>query len=39
VQDFARELVGRFEIERAALRCIALTTDSSILTAVSNDSG
>jgi phosphoheptose isomerase len=38
-QHFAAELVGRFEIERAALPCIALTTDSSILTAMSNDYG
>ena len=38
-QHFACELVGRFELDRAALPCVALTTDSSILTAVSNDSG
>ena len=38
-QHLAGELVGRFETERAALRCIALTTDSSILTACANDHG
>ena len=36
-QHFAAELVGRFEREREALAAIALTTDSSILTAVAND--
>ena len=36
-QHMAGELVGRFERERAALPCIALTTDSSIMTAWSND--
>jgi D-sedoheptulose 7-phosphate isomerase len=36
-QHFAAELVGRFERERAPLAAIALTTDSSILTAVAND--
>ncbi len=36
-QHFAAELVGRFERERAELAAIALTTDSSILTAVAND--
>jgi D-sedoheptulose 7-phosphate isomerase len=38
-QHFAAELVGRFEKERQGLAAIALTTDSSILTAVSNDYG
>ena len=38
-QHFAAELVGRFEIERVSLPCIALTTDTSILTAMSNDYG
>ena len=38
-QHFAAELVGRFEMERQGLAAIALTTDSSILTAVSNDFG
>ena len=36
-QHFAAELVGRFERERAELAAIALTTDSSILTAIAND--
>ena len=36
-QHFAAELVGRFEIERQELAAIALTTDTSILTAVGND--
>lgn len=36
-QHFAAELVGRFERERLPLAGIALTTDSSILTAVGND--
>lgn len=36
-QHFAAELVGRFEAERQELGAIALTTDSSILTAVAND--
>ncbi|MDY6825330.1 MAG: SIS domain-containing protein [Thermodesulfobacteriota bacterium] len=36
-QHFAAELVGRFEQERAALPAVALTTDTSIITAVAND--
>ena len=36
-QHFAAELVGRFERERPELAAIALTTDSSILSAVAND--
>ncbi len=36
-QHFAAEFVGRFERERPELGAIALTTDSSILTAVAND--
>ncbi len=36
-QHFAAELVGRFERERPELPAIALTTDSSLLTAVAND--
>ena len=36
-QHIAAELVGRFKRERKALAAIALTTDSSILTAWSND--
>lgn len=38
-QHFAAELVGRFSGERRALPAIALTTDTSILTAVANDFG
>jgi phosphoheptose isomerase len=38
-QHFAAELVGRFERERAALPAIALTTDSSAVTAIGNDYG
>ncbi|MEZ4598897.1 MAG: D-sedoheptulose 7-phosphate isomerase [Syntrophotaleaceae bacterium] len=38
-QHFAAELVGRFLLERRPLPAIALTTDSSILTAVGNDYG
>lgn len=38
-QHIAAELVGRFECERRALPAIALTTNSSILTAVANDYG
>ncbi|UVW28718.1 phosphoheptose isomerase [Massilia sp. H6] len=36
-QHFAAELVGRFERERFPLPAIALTCDTSILTAVGND--
>jgi D-sedoheptulose 7-phosphate isomerase len=36
-QHFAAEFVGRFERERPELGAIALTTDSSILTALAND--
>ncbi len=38
-QHFASELVGRFERERLPLPAMALTTDSSILTALGNDEG
>lgn len=38
-QHFAAEIVGRFRMERRALPAIALTTDTSILTAVGNDYG
>src|SRR5215467_3998143 len=38
-QHLAAEFVGRFAMERAGLPAIALTTDSSILTAVGNDYG
>ena len=36
-QHLAAELVGRFKRERRALPSVALTTDTSILTSVSND--
>jgi D-sedoheptulose 7-phosphate isomerase len=38
-QHLAAELVGRFEGERRGLSSVALTTDSSVLTSVSNDYG
>ena len=36
-QHFAAEFVGRFERERPGLAALALTTDTSILTAIGND--
>ena len=36
-QHFAAELLGRFERERPGLAAIALTTDTSTLTAIAND--
>lgn len=38
-QHIAAEFVGRFQSERAPLPAIALTTDTSVLTAVGNDYG
>lgn len=38
-QHLAAELVGRFEKERDAMPCQALSTDTSILTSVGNDYG
>jgi D-sedoheptulose 7-phosphate isomerase len=38
-QHLAAELVGRLALERPAYRAVALTTDSSVLTAVGNDYG
>lgn len=38
-QHFAAELVGRFERERPGMAAIALTTDTSALTAIANDYG
>jgi len=38
-QHFAAEMVGRFERERPSLPAIALTVDSSALTAIGNDYG
>lgn len=36
-QHIAAEFIGRFKLERRSLPAIALTTDTSILTAVAND--
>jgi D-sedoheptulose 7-phosphate isomerase len=36
-QHLAAEFVGRYEIERRALPAVALTTDTSALTAIAND--
>ena len=36
-QHIAGELAGRFRRDRPALACVALTTDTSVLTAVGND--
>ena len=36
-QHFAAEFVGRFERERPGLAAVALSTDTSILTAIGND--
>lgn len=36
-QHFAAELINRFEKERPGLACVALTTDSSVLTSIAND--
>jgi D-sedoheptulose 7-phosphate isomerase len=38
-QHFVAELVGRYKKDRKGLRGVALTTDSSVLTAVGNDYG
>jgi D-sedoheptulose 7-phosphate isomerase len=38
-QHIAAELVGRYKTERKGLAAIALTTDTSALTAISNDYG
>jgi D-sedoheptulose 7-phosphate isomerase len=38
-QHFVAEIVGRFKMERRALPAIALSTDTSILTAIGNDYG
>lgn len=38
-QHFAAELVGRYKKNRKALNCIALTTDTSSLSAIGNDFG
>ncbi len=38
-QHFSAELVGRYKLDRKSLPAIALTTDSSIITAIGNDYG
>jgi len=38
-QHIAAELVGRYKVSRKGLSAIALTTDTSALTAISNDFG
>jgi D-glycero-beta-D-manno-heptose-7-phosphate kinase len=38
-QHLVGELVGRFKTERRSLSAIALTTDSSVITAIANDYG
>ncbi len=38
-QHIASELVGRFEHERKGLPAVALTTDTSVITSISNDYG
>jgi len=38
-QHIAAELVGRYLLDRKAIPAVALTTDTSILTAVANDFG
>ncbi|HQO38193.1 MAG TPA: D-sedoheptulose 7-phosphate isomerase [Candidatus Omnitrophota bacterium] len=38
-QHIAAELVGRYQKDRAALPAIALTTNTSIITAIANDYG
>lgn len=38
-QHFASELIGRYEKERSSFPAIALTTDTSAITSISNDFG
>jgi len=38
-QHMAGEFINRFLIERAPLPCLALTTDTSVITSISNDFG
>jgi D-sedoheptulose 7-phosphate isomerase len=38
-QHLAAEFVGRFQLERKGLPALALTTDTSVLTSISNDYG
>ena len=36
-QHFVAEFIGRYKIERKSIAAIALTTDTSIITAIGND--
>jgi len=38
-QHFAAEMVGRYQKNRTAMPVLALTTDASVMTAISNDFG
>ena len=38
-QHIAAEIVGRYKVERKGLSAIALTTDTSVITSISNDFG
>ena len=38
-QHIAAELIGRFKMNRPALPAVALTTDTSVITAIANDFG
>ena len=38
-QHIAAEIVGRYKVERKGLPAIALTTDTSVITSISNDYG
>ena len=38
-QHIAAEIVGRYKLERKGLPAIALTTDTSVITSISNDYG
>lgn len=38
-QHFAAEMIGRFRLERNPLPCMALTADTSVMTAIGNDYG
>ena len=38
-QHIASEIIGRYKVERKGLPAIALTTDTSVITSISNDYG
>ena len=38
-QHIAAEIIGRYKVERRGLPAIALTTDTSVITSISNDFG